>query len=50
MKEAKRILTSYEREHKRLASALLEYETLTAAEIRSVVAGNTLEHLIKKSE
>uniref|UniRef100_A0A3P8WLS4 ATP-dependent zinc metalloprotease YME1L1 n=1 Tax=Cynoglossus semilaevis TaxID=244447 RepID=A0A3P8WLS4_CYNSE len=40
---AKALLKSHAREHKRLAEALLEYETLDAKEIQLVLKGKTLE-------
>jgi cell division protease FtsH len=39
---AKRVLTEHSEEHHRLAEALLEYETLTGAEITKVMAGERL--------
>ncbi|MFV0245840.1 MAG: ATP-dependent metallopeptidase FtsH/Yme1/Tma family protein, partial [Qingshengfaniella sp.] len=39
---AKRILTEHAEEHHRLAQALLEYETLTGAEITRAIAGEPL--------
>lgn len=48
MDEAKRILAKHEREHKRLATALLEYETLTAEEIKAVCKGRTIPSLANK--
>jgi len=39
---ARRILTEHADEHKRLAEGLLEYETLTGAEIGKVIAGEPL--------
>jgi cell division protease FtsH len=41
--EAKRILTEKAEEHKRLAEALLEYETLTGEEIAQVLKGEKLD-------
>lgn len=40
--QAKALLSKYEREHHTLAKALLEHETLTAEEMRAVIAGKTL--------
>ena len=42
MVQAQGILTKYEREHHRLANALLEYETLTADEMRLICDGKKL--------
>eukprot|EP00051_Salpingoeca_urceolata_P007891 m.101451 g.101451 ORF g.101451 m.101451 type:complete len:852 (-) comp15459_c0_seq1:111-2666(-) len=42
LEEANAILTKYEREHHRLAKALLEYETLTAEEMRLICDGRRL--------
>ncbi len=39
---AKRVLTEHEEEWERLAQGLLEYETLTGAEIQKVIAGEPL--------
>jgi cell division protease FtsH len=39
---AKRVLTEFADEHHRLAQALLEYETLTGAEIAKAIAGEPL--------
>jgi len=41
--EAKRVLTEKALEHKRLAEALLEYETLSGDEITKVLAGEKLD-------
>ncbi|CAJ0580710.1 unnamed protein product, partial [Mesorhabditis spiculigera] len=40
---AKDILTKHKREHTALAEALLEYETLSAEEVRDIVAGKKLK-------
>ncbi|KAH7731277.1 ATP-dependent zinc metalloprotease YME1 isoform X1 [Aphelenchoides avenae] len=45
---AKNILTKYKKEHQLLAEALLEHETLTADEVRSVVNGGKIERLTVK--
>lgn len=45
MERAHAILSRYEKEHHRLAQALLERETLTADEMRDVVAGRPLPPL-----
>eukprot|EP00730_Choanoeca_flexa_P012667 TRINITY_DN4503_c0_g1_i2.p1 TRINITY_DN4503_c0_g1~~TRINITY_DN4503_c0_g1_i2.p1 ORF type:complete len:724 (+),score=203.51 TRINITY_DN4503_c0_g1_i2:112-2283(+) len=42
MRRAVEILTKHEREHHRLAKALLEHETLTAEQMRMVIKGKTL--------
>ena len=42
MGQAKSILSKYEKEHHRLAQALLEHETLTADEMRLVIKGKKL--------
>lgn len=41
---AKSILKKYSEEHKKLADALLRYETLDAKEIQMVLEGKSLEH------
>lgn len=41
---AKSILKKYSEEHKKLADALLRYETLDAKEIQMVLEGKPLEH------
>lgn len=41
---AKSILKTYSREHKKLADALLRYETLDAKEIQMVLEGKSLDH------
>lgn len=41
---AKNILKKYSEEHKKLADALLRYETLDAKEIQMVLEGKSLEH------
>ena len=46
MDRAHAILSKYEREHHRIAQALLERETLTAEEMRAIVAGKTLPPLV----
>ncbi|CAJ0574014.1 unnamed protein product, partial [Mesorhabditis spiculigera] len=40
---AKEILVKHKKEHKALAEALLEYETLSAEEVREIVAGKKLK-------
>ena len=40
--EARRILTEHADEHKRLAEALLEYETLTGSEIIKAMKGEEI--------
>ncbi|CAJ0941935.1 unnamed protein product, partial [Mesorhabditis belari] len=40
---AKEILTKHKKEHQALAEALLEYETLSAEEVKDVVAGKKLK-------
>ena len=42
----KSLLSSHAVEHKRLAEALLKYETLTADEIKLVIAGKPLDRKI----
>jgi ATP-dependent Zn protease len=37
------LLRQHAEEHKRLAEALLKYETLTADEIKQVIAGKPLD-------
>ena len=46
MERAHSILSKYDREHHRLAQALLERETLTAEEMRAVVAGRPLPPML----
>uniref|UniRef100_A0A665X7M4 ATP-dependent zinc metalloprotease YME1L1 n=1 Tax=Echeneis naucrates TaxID=173247 RepID=A0A665X7M4_ECHNA len=41
---AKNILKTYSKEHKKLADALLRYETLDAKEIQMVLEGKSLDH------
>lgn len=41
---AKSILKTYSKEHKKLADALLRYETLDAKEIQMVLEGKSLDH------
>ncbi|CAI5672738.1 unnamed protein product [Oreochromis niloticus] len=41
---AKNILKTYSKEHKKLADALLTYETLDAKEIQMVLEGKSLDH------
>lgn len=41
---AKNLLKTYSKEHKKLADALLTYETLDAKEIKLVLEGKSLEH------
>ncbi|XP_054876902.1 ATP-dependent zinc metalloprotease YME1L1-like isoform X2 [Poeciliopsis prolifica] len=41
---AKNILKTYSKEHKKLADALLTYETLDAKEIQTVLEGKSLDH------
>lgn len=41
---AKNILKTYSKEHKKLADALLRYETLDAKEIQMVLEGKPLDH------
>lgn len=41
---ARSILKKYSEEHKKLADALLRYETLDAKEIQMVLEGKSLEH------
>ncbi|KAF3703763.1 ATP-dependent zinc metalloprotease YME1L1 [Channa argus] len=41
---AKKILKTYSNEHKKLADALLRYETLDAKEIQLVLEGKSLDH------
>lgn len=41
---AKSILKKYSEEHKKLADALLRYETLDAKEIQMVLEGKPLDH------
>uniref|UniRef100_A0A3P9MWI9 ATP-dependent zinc metalloprotease YME1L1 n=1 Tax=Poecilia reticulata TaxID=8081 RepID=A0A3P9MWI9_POERE len=41
---AKNILKTYSKEHKKLADALLTYETLDAREIQMVLEGKSLDH------
>ncbi|XP_041824224.1 ATP-dependent zinc metalloprotease YME1L1-like isoform X2 [Melanotaenia boesemani] len=41
---AKNILKTYSKEHKKLADALLTYETLDAKEIQTVLEGKALDH------
>lgn len=41
---AKTILKKYSKEHKKLADALLQYETLDAKEIQMVLEGKSLDH------
>lgn len=43
---AKSLLKTYSQEHKKLADALLTYETLDAKEIKMVLEGKTLDHQI----
>lgn len=43
---AKNILRTYSKEHKKLADALLTYETLDAKEIQMVLEGKSLDHEI----
>ncbi len=40
---AKNILTEHSKEHKALAEALYEHETLTAGEVQTVINGGTIE-------
>ena len=40
---AKSILQTYSTEHKRLAKALLQYETLDAKQMRLVIHGESIE-------
>jgi cell division protease FtsH len=42
---AKEILTVHQKEHKALAEALYEHETLTADEVRTIVNGGTIERI-----
>lgn len=41
---AKSLLKTYSKEHKKLADALLTYETLDAKEIQMVLEGKSLDH------
>lgn len=41
---ARGILKTYSNEHKKLADALLTYETLDAKEIQMVLEGKSLDH------
>lgn len=41
---AKNILKTYNKEHKKLADALLRHETLDAKEIQMVLEGKSLDH------
>lgn len=43
---AKNLLKTYSKEHKTLADALLQYETLDAKEIKLVLEGKPLDHMI----
>lgn len=43
---AKNILKTYNKEHKKLADALLAYETLNAKEIQMVLEGKSLDQQI----
>ena len=40
---ARNILHNYSTEHKRLAKALLQYETLNAEEVVAVIQGKSIE-------
>jgi ATP-dependent metalloprotease len=40
--QARQLLKTHDREHHRLANALIEFETLTAEEMQLVMAGKTL--------
>jgi len=42
---AKEILTIHQKEHKALAEALYEHETLTADDVRTIVNGGTIERI-----
>lgn len=45
MSRAKKLLTTHEDELHKLASALVEYETLTLDEVKKVLAGEKLDRM-----